>query len=200
MALAEQNDGMSDEPNIPARKRWIRGIVAALALSLLCQAFATYWVVSSLSGLIVGIQKPYNELWYAMAVNAPAAIFWFWYFSRPKRNPDRGLIGPRTPLPNAEISRWGDGMSQRPRSQRKWLHRAVAAVIVLASYYTVHRATCHYEYGWKHDDLGHARVRVSRRQHRLTNGPFPRWAEAFFQPASQFDELIGLGPYQRPTF
>jgi hypothetical protein len=91
-------------------------------------------------------------------------------------------------------------MSQKSRSQRKWLHRAVAMVIVLASYYTVHRATCHYEWGFERDALGHAEARVSRRQHRFTNGPFPRWAETFFQPASQFDELIGLAPYQPPTF
>jgi hypothetical protein len=73
---------MSDTPNIPVRKRWVRGIVAALALSLLCQAFATYWIVSSLSGNVARIQRPFNDLWYMLAVNAPAAIFWVWYFAR----------------------------------------------------------------------------------------------------------------------
>jgi hypothetical protein len=91
-------------------------------------------------------------------------------------------------------------MRQKPRSQRKWLHRAVATVIVLASYYTVHRATCDYEYGWKRDESGRREMRVTGRRHQFTNGPLPRWAEMFFKHASQFDELLGLGPYEPPTF
>jgi hypothetical protein len=90
-AQTVEGEGMSDEQNIPFRSRLIRGIVASLALSLLCQAFATYWIVSSLSGLTARIQKPYNELWYALAVNIPAAVFWIWYFARPtRRNRDHG--------------------------------------------------------------------------------------------------------------
>ena len=85
-------------------------------------------------------------------------------------------------------------MSEKPRSQRKWLHRAVATVIVLASYFTVHRATCHYEWGPEWDQFGHYTLRVTDRQHRLTNGPFPRWAESFFHPAARFENLTGCLP------
>ncbi|HUE17222.1 MAG TPA: hypothetical protein VMR25_23930 [Planctomycetaceae bacterium] len=85
-------------------------------------------------------------------------------------------------------------MSQKPRSQRKWLHRAVAMVIVLASYFTVHYATVNCELSVKWDDLGHSKVYVSRRKHWLDNTPLPRWVESFFQPASQLDDLIGWLP------
>ena len=67
-------------------KRWrvVRGLCGALALLLACQVFASWWIVSSLSGLTARVQWPYNTLWYSVAVNAPAAVFWFWYFARPR--------------------------------------------------------------------------------------------------------------------
>jgi hypothetical protein len=75
---------MTDKPD---GKRWsfVRGLAGAMTLSLACQVAATYWIVSSLSGNTARIQWPYNELWYALAVNLPAAIFWLWYFARPSR-------------------------------------------------------------------------------------------------------------------
>src|ERR1700722_8827664 len=85
-------------------------------------------------------------------------------------------------------------MCQKSRTPQKWLHRAVAAVIVLASHYTVHCATCDYEWGAVWDDFGNYTLRVTRRQHQLGNGPMPRWAESLLRPASQFDNLIGLEP------
>jgi len=88
-------------------------------------------------------------------------------------------------------------MSQNPRSQRKWLRRAVATVIVLESYYTLHRAACHNDWVEEADDEGHYEWGVSRRKYRFGDYPFPSWAETFFQPAAQFDDLIGLGPFPR---
>ena len=70
----------------------------------------------------------------------------------------------------------------------------MAAVIVLASYYTVHCATCDYGWGAVWDDFGNSTLRVTRRQHQLSNGPMPGWAESLLRPASQFDDLIGLEP------
>jgi hypothetical protein len=75
---------MSDKPDGKGW-RWHRGLIGAIALSLACQVAATYCIVSSLSGNTARIQRPYSELWYALAVNAPAAILWFWYFARPHR-------------------------------------------------------------------------------------------------------------------
>jgi hypothetical protein len=77
---------MSDEPmtDKPDGWLWRRGIVVAIGLSVACQAVATYWIVSSLSGNTARIQKPYNDVWYALAVNAPAAVFWAWCFARPR--------------------------------------------------------------------------------------------------------------------
>jgi hypothetical protein len=89
-------------------------------------------------------------------------------------------------------------MSQKSRPPRKWLHRAVAAVIVLASYYTVHCATCDYGWGAEWDDFGNYTLHVTRRQHQLSNGPMPSWAESLLRPASRFDNLIGLEPCQPP--
>jgi hypothetical protein len=43
-------------------------------------------IVSSLGGNTARIQKPYNDLWYALTVNFPAAIFGFWCFARPRRD------------------------------------------------------------------------------------------------------------------
>ena len=64
----------------------MRGLAWACAISLFCSIFATWWIVSELGGLTAKIAKPYNDLWYAMAVTAPAALFWFWYFAQPKRD------------------------------------------------------------------------------------------------------------------
>jgi hypothetical protein len=86
-------------------------------------------------------------------------------------------------------------MSQKSRAQRKWLHRAAAIIIVLASYFIVHRVTGHYD--WKQEDSGRLEGHI-RRQHWLDNKPLPRWIESLFQPASQFDELIGYSPVGRP--
>jgi hypothetical protein len=55
----------------------------AVGLSIACQVFAAWWIVTELSGNTARIAKPYNDAWYALAVNAPAAAFWFWYFARP---------------------------------------------------------------------------------------------------------------------
>jgi hypothetical protein len=89
-------------------------------------------------------------------------------------------------------------MRQKSRPPRKWLHRAVAAVIVLASYYTVHCATCDYGWGAEWDDFGNYTLHVTRRQHELNNGPMPGWAESLLRPASQFDNLMGLDPDRPP--
>jgi len=73
---------MTDKPD-GKRWRWGRGIVAAIGLSLACQLAATLWIVLSLSGNVARIPKPYNQLWYAAAINIPAAILWCLYFARP---------------------------------------------------------------------------------------------------------------------
>jgi hypothetical protein len=70
----------------------IRGLLAALGLSLACQLFAARWIVTELSGFTARIARPYNDLWYALAVNAPAAVFWFWCFSRPAKGGDSQLL------------------------------------------------------------------------------------------------------------
>jgi hypothetical protein len=85
-------------------------------------------------------------------------------------------------------------MSDEPKKpRRKWLSRALAALIVLSSYFAVHRATARYDWAVEWDELEHPIWRVHR-QHWFGNRPLPRWGESFFQPASQFDDLIDYSP------
>lgn len=69
-----------------ARWRITRGLVAAFALSVLCQIVAAWWIVGNLGGLVARIASPYNDAWYMLAINVPAAILWFWYFARPNQS------------------------------------------------------------------------------------------------------------------
>lgn len=89
-------------------------------------------------------------------------------------------------------------MSQNPRLRRKWLHRAVAVVIVLACYLTVHRATCHYDWGARQEPSGAYTVLVTYRRHWVGDKPFPRWVESIFNPAAELEDLTGCLPDQ-PT-
>jgi hypothetical protein len=77
---------------IMAQRRILRGLVAAMVISLLCHIFATWWIVTALSGLVPRIAHPYNDTWYMLAVIAPAAILWFWYFSGPA--PAESVVAP----------------------------------------------------------------------------------------------------------
>jgi hypothetical protein len=89
-------------------------------------------------------------------------------------------------------------MSDEPkRWRRKWLSLALAALIVLSSYFAVHRATGPYDWYVESDALGHPKARIHR-QHWLKNRPLPRWVESFFRPASQFDDFVGYSP-ERPS-
>jgi hypothetical protein len=78
------------------------------------------------------------------------------------------------------------------KARRRWLSRTIVYVlIVLASYFTVHRAT--YERHVGRDDLGRPNGRIHR-EHWLGDKPVPRWVESFFRPASRFDDWIGYSP------
>ena len=76
-------------------------------------------------------------------------------------------------------------MSQNPRLQRKWLHRAVAAVVVLACYWTVHCETSEYVRALGTDH-------VCRDSYRRTFGNryIPHWVKCFFRPAELVDRVI----------
>jgi hypothetical protein len=84
-------------------------------------------------------------------------------------------------------------MSDEPKKlRRRWLSRTIVYVlIVLASYFAVHRAT----YGRREgrNDLGRPNGRIHM-EHLLGDTPVPRWVESFFRPASWFDDWIGHSP------
>jgi hypothetical protein len=83
-------------------------------------------------------------------------------------------------------------MSGGVRPQRKWRHRAVAAVIVLGCYWTVHRATAsHYR------ALGTDHVCRDCQVRDFGNTFVPRWVERVFWPAERVDELISGDPFVR---
>jgi hypothetical protein len=85
---------------------------------------------------------------------------------------------------------------KKPR--RKRLIRTLAPIIVLCSYFAVHRATGHYDWELVANDLGQPRAQV-RRRHWFNNKPLPRWVESFFRPASQFNDWIEYLP-KGPAF
>jgi hypothetical protein len=64
--------------------RWIRGLVGAVGLTLLCLVVSSWWIISELNGATAKIRSPYNDLWWSLVVCAPFAILWFWYFARPR--------------------------------------------------------------------------------------------------------------------
>jgi hypothetical protein len=87
-----------------------------------------------------------------------------------------------------------DGMSDELRKpRRKWISRTLAALVVLGSYFAVHRATCQRSWYVARDALGQPRARIQR-QHWFENKPCPLWVESFFQPASRIDDFIDPSP------
>jgi hypothetical protein len=88
-------------------------------------------------------------------------------------------------------------MSDEPKKRRRgWLSRTIVyALIALASYFAVHRATGRVE----RVDIGRPDERIQR-EHWFDNKPVPRWVESFFGPASKFDDSIGYSPDPPPVY
>jgi len=76
-------------------------------------------------------------------------------------------------------------MSEKSRAQPKWLHRAVAMIIVLAFYWTAHCETTEHVLSRGTDHV----CRESKRR-SLGNRYIPRWVKCFFWPAERADEAI----------
>jgi hypothetical protein len=81
----------------------------------------------------------------------------------------------------------GDGMSEEPRKRsRAWLSRTLAALVVLASYETVHYATVRPVW-----EMGTDGICRHRDLHALGYKEAPEWVERFFGPA-EFIDAIGI--------
>jgi hypothetical protein len=59
--------------------------MAAIGVALLCIVFADAYLAISLVGRTNLIRWPFNELWWKLAICAPASAISLWAFSRPKR-------------------------------------------------------------------------------------------------------------------
>jgi hypothetical protein len=87
-----------------------------------------------------------------------------------------------------------------PQSRRTWLLRAVVTVVLLTSYYTLHRATFYDDWGEEPEEAGsveYPQPGFYWRRHTIGQVRIPKSFEAFFLPALWFDDLIGVGPLHR---
>jgi hypothetical protein len=83
-------------------------------------------------------------------------------------------------------------MSDEPRKQRRhWLDRAIATLVVLASYQTVHYATAERGFDRGGGCMGYPTHKIGRKE-------APAWVDdCLFLPASAIDQLIGVDPSSR---
>jgi hypothetical protein len=66
------------------RRRWARGVLLSLGVTLGCWAFSDIYVTLALDGLTNRIRWPFDEAWWKVLVCIPVFGTALWAFGRPK--------------------------------------------------------------------------------------------------------------------